>query len=37
MSIGTVVFDSLQNKLNHFCSNKELLEDGSLLAILRED
>ena len=37
MAVSLIVLDSFECKLDHFGSNKELLEDGSLLAIFRED
>ena len=37
MAIGFVVFNGFQSEFDHLSRYEELLEDGSLLAVLRED
>ena len=37
MAVGLVELDCFQSELDHFCGDQELLEDGSLLPVLRED
>ena len=37
MPIRFVVFDSFESELDHFGCNEELLKDGSLFSIFRED